>query len=112
MPCGCRPAQPRTRAPAKERTSVAATAATVALAVGTLLSTLLVRDGGPFVMPASNPSGDFVGLTVANASSSPYTLEVMTWAAVFSLPLIAAYQIWTYWVFRRRITAAHVEVAH
>ncbi|WP_404311139.1 cytochrome d ubiquinol oxidase subunit II [Agrococcus terreus] len=90
----------------------ALTAATVALAVGTLLATLLVREGGPFVMPASNPVGDFVGLTVANASSSPYTLEVMTWAAVFSLPVIAAYQIWTYWVFRKRITAAHVEAAH
>ncbi|WAC65695.1 cytochrome d ubiquinol oxidase subunit II [Agrococcus sp. SL85] len=89
-----------------------ATAVTVALAVGTLLGTLLVREGGPFVMPASNPTGDFVGLTVANASSSPYTLEVMSWAALFSLPVIAAYQIWTYWVFRKRITASHVEVAH
>jgi cytochrome d ubiquinol oxidase subunit II len=32
----------------------------------------------------------------------------MTWATVFVLPLVLLYQGWTYWVFRRRITAAPV----
>jgi cytochrome d ubiquinol oxidase subunit II len=90
----------------------AATAVTVVLAVSTLFGSLLTREGGPFVMPAADPTGGFVGLTVANASSSPYTLEVMSWAALVCLPLVLAYQAWTYWVFRRRVTAAAVEVAH
>jgi cytochrome d ubiquinol oxidase subunit II len=90
----------------------AATAATVVLAVSTLFGSLLTRAGGPFVMPASDPTGGFVGLTVANASSSQYTLEVMSWAALVCLPLVLAYQAWTYWVFRRRVTVASVEVAH
>ncbi|KAA6433893.1 cytochrome d ubiquinol oxidase subunit II [Agrococcus sediminis] len=89
----------------------ALTAATVAFAVLALFGSLLTRAGGPFVMPASNPTADFVGLTVANASSSPYTLEVMTWAALICLPLVLAYQAWTYWVFRRRVTVAAVEAA-
>lgn len=90
----------------------ASTAATVVLAVSTLFGSLLTRAGGPFVMPASDPEGGFVGLTVANASSSAYTLEVMSWAALVCLPLVLAYQAWTYWVFRRRVTAAAVEVLH
>ncbi|MGC5078254.1 cytochrome d ubiquinol oxidase subunit II [Agrococcus sp. DT81.2] len=89
-----------------------ATAATVALSVLTLFGSLLTREGGPFVMPASDPRDGFVGLTVANASSSQYTLEVMSWAALVCLPLVLAYQAWTYWVFRKRVTVAAVEVAH
>ncbi|MBX6767174.1 MAG: cytochrome d ubiquinol oxidase subunit II, partial [Actinomadura rubrobrunea] len=38
------------------------------------------------------------------AASSPYTLQVMTWVAVAFTPVVLAYQAWTYWVFRRRLT--------
>jgi cytochrome d ubiquinol oxidase subunit II len=62
-------------------------------------------------MPASNDPA--FGLTLENASSSPYTLTIMTWAAGFALPLILAYQGWTYWVFRKRITRAVIaQAAH
>jgi cytochrome bd ubiquinol oxidase subunit II len=44
-------------------------------------------------------------VTVADASVSDYTLTVMTWAAGIGLPVVLAYQAWTYWVFRRRLTA-------
>jgi cytochrome d ubiquinol oxidase subunit II len=44
-------------------------------------------------------------ITIYNGSSSPYTLKVMTWAAVIFAPLVIAYQAWTYWVFRQRISA-------
>ena len=44
-------------------------------------------------------------LTVANAASSPYTLKVMTIIAVIFLPIILAYQAWTYRVFRKRVDA-------
>ena len=33
--------------------------------------------------------------------------------AIFALPLILAYQAWTYWVFRKRITRAVItQAAH
>lgn len=43
-------------------------------------------------------------MTIAGASSSPLTLQLMTWVAVFMLPLVLAYQAWTYWVFRKRLS--------
>lgn len=51
-------------------------------------------------------------LTVTEAASSPYTLEVMTWMAAFGAPAVLAYQSWTYWVFRNRISTAHIPKAH
>ncbi len=43
-------------------------------------------------------------LTIYNASSSPYTLKVMTIVAVIFVPIVLVYQSWTYWVFRKRIS--------
>lgn len=51
-------------------------------------------------------------LTVWNASSSPYTLGVMSVVAAFGVPLVLAYQAWSYWVFRRRISPAAIPAAH
>jgi cytochrome bd ubiquinol oxidase subunit II len=44
-------------------------------------------------------------VTIYNGSSTPYTLKIMSWASLTLLPLVMIYQGWTYWVFRRRITA-------
>ncbi|AXE39920.1 cytochrome d ubiquinol oxidase subunit II [Acidipropionibacterium virtanenii] len=38
------------------------------------------------------------------ASSTPYTLKIMTISTSIFLPLVLAYQIWSYWVFRKRIS--------
>lgn len=43
-------------------------------------------------------------LTIFNSSSSPYTLKVMTIVAVFFIPIVIAYQIWTYKTFMYKIT--------
>ncbi len=43
-------------------------------------------------------------LDIWNASSSPYTLKVMTIVAAIFVPLVLAYQAYTYWVFRKRVT--------
>lgn len=43
-------------------------------------------------------------LTIYNASSSPYTLTVMSIVALFFVPIVLGYQAWTYWVFRKRIS--------
>ena len=57
----------------------------------------------PVVVPSTiDPAFD---VTVAGASVSDYTLTVMTWAAGIGLPVVLAYQAWTYWVFRKRLTA-------
>lgn len=64
----------------------------------------------PVVLPSTlDPAFD---LTVANASSSDYTLGLMSVVAAVGLPLVIAYQAWTYWVFRRRVSAAHIPEAH
>jgi cytochrome d ubiquinol oxidase subunit II len=44
-------------------------------------------------------------LDIYNASSSPYTLRVMTIVALTFVPIVLAYQAWSYWVFRKRLTS-------
>ncbi len=79
-------------------------AITIASAVLGLFAALF-----PEVMPASNDPAN--SLTIENASSSPYTLTVMSWTALVFVPLVLAYQGWTYWIFRKRVTRAHIEAA-
>ncbi|MFI0964378.1 cytochrome d ubiquinol oxidase subunit II [Streptomyces sp. NPDC021080] len=62
----------------------------------------------PDVMPSSL-NADW-SLTVTNASSSHYTLKIMTWCAVIATPIVLVYQSWTYWVFRKRIGTHHIAV--
>ncbi|MFE9169303.1 cytochrome d ubiquinol oxidase subunit II [Streptomyces kebangsaanensis] len=79
---------------------------TIVAAVAMLFLTLF-----PNVMP-STLNADW-SLTVTNASSSPYTLKIMTWLTVIAMPLVLLYQGWTYWVFRKRIGTQHIaEPAH
>ena len=42
-------------------------------------------------------------LTIYNASSSPYTLKIMTIIALIFVPIVVVYQGWSYWIFRKRI---------
>ncbi|GAB6154207.1 cytochrome d ubiquinol oxidase subunit II [Desulfosporosinus burensis] len=56
----------------------------------------------PRVMVSSlNPEWS---LNIYNASSSPYTLKLMTIIALTMVPIVLLYQGWTYWVFRKRVT--------
>ncbi|MCT1775162.1 cytochrome d ubiquinol oxidase subunit II [Brachybacterium sp. p3-SID957] len=55
----------------------------------------------PYVLPATNDAAN--SLTVAGASSSEHTLLVMTIAVVVFMPIVLAYEIWSFWVFRHRI---------
>ncbi len=74
------------------------TTVTIGLAVVTLFVALY-----PDVMPSStNPA---YSLTVTNASSTEYTLTIMTVVAVLFVPIVLVYQGWTYWIFRKRVTA-------
>ena len=47
-------------------------------------------------------------MTIAGAASTQKTLELMSWVAAFTLPLVIAYQAWTYWIFRKRLSRASI----
>src|SRR5690554_4254668 len=80
----------------REGWAFAGTAGAIGLAVAALFTALF-----PNVLPSTiDPA---YSLTTANASSAPYTLRIMTWVAAVFLPVVIAYQAWTYWVFRRRL---------
>ncbi|WP_410587319.1 cytochrome d ubiquinol oxidase subunit II [Amycolatopsis sp. lyj-23] len=64
----------------------------------------------PNVLPSTLDAANT--LTIAGAASSPYTLTVMTWVAVFGAPAVLVYQGWTYWVFRKRIGTQHIPAVH
>ncbi|WP_369047186.1 cytochrome d ubiquinol oxidase subunit II [Sinomonas sp. P10A9] len=64
----------------------------------------------PVVLPSTLDAAN--SLTVGSASSSDYTLGLMTVVALIGLPLVLAYQVWTYWVFRRRLTVDSIPTAH
>ena len=78
-----------------------ATGSTIILATFALFVTLF-----PDVMPSTIAAAN--SLTVTNASSTPYTLKVMTWVAVAFTPIVLIYQGWTYWVFRKRLTVEQI----
>ncbi|QIP85659.1 cytochrome d ubiquinol oxidase subunit II [Streptomyces sp. Tu 2975] len=89
----------------REGWSFALSGVTIATSVAMLFLALF-----PDVMPSS--LDDAWSLTVTNASSSPYTLKIMTWCAAVAAPLVMLYQGWTYWVFRQRIGTQHIADAH
>ncbi|MFT4211589.1 MAG: cytochrome d ubiquinol oxidase subunit II [Microbacterium sp.] len=82
----------------------AAGAVTIVFAVLALWTALF-----PYVMPSTTDPA--YSLTIENASSTGYTLTIMSWAALVFLPLVLLYQGWTYWVFRRRVSRSHIEKA-
>jgi cytochrome d ubiquinol oxidase subunit II len=101
--------------------AVAAVAATSALAAAALLRAerdgwafaatgvailtavlVLFMDLYPRVMPSSTAEAN--SLDIYNAASTPTTLRVMTVVALIFVPVVLAYQAWSYWVFRKRVT--------
>ncbi len=67
-----------------------------------ILSALILGMGiFPHVMISSlNPAWS---LNIENASSSPYTLMVISWVGLTCVPFVLLYQGWNYWVFRKRL---------
>ncbi|MGX7420392.1 cytochrome d ubiquinol oxidase subunit II [Carnobacterium gallinarum] len=60
----------------------------------------------PRVMVSSLDSA--YDLLIVNASSSPYTLKLMTWISLSILPFVLLYQGWSYYIFRKRISKEKV----
>ena len=68
--------------------------------IATLFATLFVDLFPHTMVSTTNPA---YSLTLNASASSHYTLTVMTIVAVILLPVVLAYQGWTYWVFRHRV---------
>lgn len=74
----------------------AGTGLTIALLVAAVFTSMF-----PNVM-ISSTLPEF-SLTIYNASSTPYTLKVMTIVALIFVPIVLCYQAWSYWIFRQRL---------
>ncbi|MCK2217405.1 cytochrome d ubiquinol oxidase subunit II [Actinomadura sp. ATCC 31491] len=46
------------------------------------------------------------GLTLTEAASGSYTLTMLSWIGLVTLPFVLVYQGWTYYVFRKRVRVA------
>ncbi|TJY70765.1 cytochrome d ubiquinol oxidase subunit II [Arthrobacter sp. CAU 1506] len=64
----------------------------------------------PTVLPST--INEAFNLTVDSASSSDYTLGVMSVVALFGIPAVLVYQGYTYWVFRKRVSSSAIPAAH
>ncbi len=81
----------------KEGWAFVMTGITIAFSTITVFMGLFPR----VMVSSTNPDWS---LTIYNASSSPYTLKVMTIVAVIFVPVVLAYQAWSYWIFRKRVS--------
>ena len=75
------------------------------VAIGAAVATLFLALF-PDVMPSTTNVA--YSLTTTNASSTAYTLGIMTWVAAIFTPIVLVYTSWTYWTFRRRIGTQHI----
>jgi cytochrome bd ubiquinol oxidase subunit II len=82
--------------------SFAATAVTIASCIVAIFTGLY-----PNVMVSSTSAAN--NLTAYNTASPEYPLKVMSVVAIVLLPVVLIYQAWTYYVFRRRVSAREFE---
>src|SRR5580693_759896 len=81
----------------REGFAFAATTVTMAACIISIFTGLY-----PNVMVSSTNAA--YNLTVHNTASGAYSLKVMSVVVVIFLPFVLAYQTWTYYVFRRRVS--------
>lgn len=79
------------------------TSVTIAFTLVTMFLIMYPR----VMISSTNPANS---LTIYNASSTPYTLTVMTVVALIFVPIVIIYQAWSYFIFRKRLTTeSHLE---
>ena len=81
----------------REGWSFISTGAAILACMGAVFSRMF-----PAVLPASNRAAN--SITIGAAASQHNTLMVMTIVAAIFTPFVLAYQGWTYWVFRQRLS--------
>jgi cytochrome d ubiquinol oxidase subunit II len=59
----------------------------------------------PNVLIVRDLTGIVGGIPISAAASSFYTLKIMTIVAVIFTPIMLLYQIWNFWVFKKRVTS-------
>lgn len=89
----------------RERLHGWAFAATTAM-IGLVTLTLFLNLYPRLLVSSIAPAYD---ITISNAKASDLTLTIMSWAALIFLPIVLAYQGWTLWVFRHRVTRDQIE---
>ena len=80
----------------REGWSFAMTATTIIFSLITLFMILFPR----VMISSLDPA---YSLTIYTASSTDYTLKVMSVIALVFVPVVLIYQGWTYWVFQKRV---------
>jgi cytochrome d ubiquinol oxidase subunit II len=80
----------------REGWSFAMTAATIIFSLITLFMILFPR----VMISSLDPA---YSLTIYTASSTDYTLKIMSVIALVFVPVVLIYQGWTYWVFQKRV---------
>lgn len=86
----------------KEMRAFLASGLTMVVLVAVIFSGLFPR-----VMISSTASSN--DLLIANASSTPYTLTVMSYLSLTILPFVLAYTAFSYYIFRKRIVSGPVQ---
>ncbi|WP_432493363.1 cytochrome d ubiquinol oxidase subunit II [Kineococcus gypseus] len=85
-----------------EALAFAASSAAVAVVVAAVF-TAHALDGPAVLLPSTlGAAGD---VTLRGAAASPAALELISVVGVVVLPGVLAYQVWSYWVFRRRVAS-------
>lgn len=60
----------------------------------------------PYVMPSS--LGEQFSMSAAQAASSDKVLQIMSVIALIAVPVVIAYQAWSFWVFRKRLSVKNL----
>ncbi|MDO1604897.1 cytochrome d ubiquinol oxidase subunit II [Lactobacillus sp. YT155] len=63
---------------------------------------LLFNGMFPRVMIATDPAHSIL---IKDAAASPYTLQIMTIVTCVLLPIMLAYFVWSYYIFRKRVSS-------
>lgn len=77
------------------------------VAILTMLVMIFVKIYGTL---GFDSTGAAMPLDITTASSSPKTLQIMSIVALIFVPVVLAYQAWTYWIFRRRLSTKDIPV--
>jgi cytochrome bd ubiquinol oxidase subunit II len=80
------------------------------LTSGVVVICVIVTAAGsmfPFIMPSStSPTSS---LTVWDSSASPYTLQLLFFVTVLTMPIVIAYTAWVYRVLRGKVTVEDIQ---
>lgn len=78
------------------------------ISVVTLIAGIFLRMYGNLGFVQDTDVAPDARLNILTAAASETTLTLMTWFTVIFLPIVLAYQAWSYWVFSRRVSRKNI----